>query len=381
MFGDYREITDPNEELRKIYNRILGSLGNKQELIDQLDKLVKDANETASNAKKESEAAKTLAEKVQENLKNNTVDIIEAKNPPTTGLKPYKTLWRDISNGKPGMLKIWTGAAWESVVPDVESVKKETLEQVNKDIESAKTELNQKVQSVEGKAQEIAGQIVDVQKQVNGKVDQTWIDTQLKDKADKSGVYTKDEIKDGFIGKQIYETDKQGNVQKFKDINTSMSQTTEALTQKAEKSELKKTNEGLSQLEQKTNEIKTTAEGTKQTLTELKTQVDNTVIGVRNYVLTGDREFIYTNTNETDNKGDALDISKDAYNDFRGKQVYLSFDAETINLKHGTASNNSVGIELRVEYADGKHRGLKRVMGKLFQKGRIDIRDMEEYLK
>ena len=148
-----------------------------------------------------------------------------------------------------------------------------------------------------------------------------------------------------------------------------MSQTTEALTQKAEKSELKKTNEGLSQLEQKTNEIKTTAEGTKQTLTELKTQVDNTVIGVRNYVLTGDREFIYTNTNETDNKGDALDISKDAYNDFRGKQVYLSFDAETINLKHGTASNNSVGIELRVEYADGKHRGLKRVMGKIVPEG------------
>ena len=79
VFGDYREITNPNEELRKIYNRILSSLGSKQELIDQLDELVKDANETASNAKKESEAAKTLAEKVQENLKNNTVEIIEAK--------------------------------------------------------------------------------------------------------------------------------------------------------------------------------------------------------------------------------------------------------------------------------------------------------------
>ncbi|PEM04784.1 hypothetical protein CN602_07095 [Bacillus cereus] len=368
-FGDYREITDPNEELRKIYNRILSSLGSKQELINQLDKLVKDANETASDAKKESEAAKTLAEKVQENLKNNTVDIIEAKNPPTTGLKPYKTLWRDISNGKPGILKIWTGTAWESVVPDVESVKKETLEQVNKDIESAKTELNQKVQSVEGKAQEIAGQIVDVQKQVNGKVDQTWINTQLKDKADKSGVFTKEEINNGFIGKQIYETDKNGNVKKFQDINTSMSQTNEALKQKAEKSELTKTNDGLSQLEQKTNEIKTTAEGTKQTLTELKTQVDNTVIGVRNYALTGDREFTFTNTNETDNKGDALDISKGAYNDFRGKQVYLSFDAETINLKHGTASNSSVGIELRVEYVDGKTSWFEACYGKIVPEG------------
>ena len=171
VFGDYREIVDPNEELRKIYNRILSSLGNKQEMIDQLDKLVKEANETASNAKKESEAAKTLAEKVQENIKNNTVEIIESKNPPTTGLKDRKTLWLDISNGKPGILKLWKDGIWDPVVPDVEKVKKETLEQVNKDIESTKTELNQKVQTVDNKAKEIAGQIVDVKKQVNGKVD------------------------------------------------------------------------------------------------------------------------------------------------------------------------------------------------------------------
>lgn len=38
-------------------------------MLDQLDKLVKEANETANNAKKESEVAKTLAEKVQENIK------------------------------------------------------------------------------------------------------------------------------------------------------------------------------------------------------------------------------------------------------------------------------------------------------------------------
>lgn len=282
VFGDYHEIVDPNEELRKIYNRILSSLGNKQEMIDQLDKLVNEANETANNAKKESEAAKTLAEKVQENIKNNTVEIIESKYPPTTGLKDRKTLWLDISNGKPGILKLWKDGIWDPVVPDVESVKKETLEQVNQDIESTKSELNQKVQTVESKAQEIAGQIVDVQKQVNNKVDQTWIDNQLKDKADKAGVYTKDEIKDGFIGKQVYEIDMLGNVKKFQDINTSIGQTNEALTQKAEKSELKKTNEGLSQLEKKTNEVIQTADGTKQTLTDLKTKIDNTKIGSTN---------------------------------------------------------------------------------------------------
>lgn len=131
VFGDYREIVDPNEELRKIYNRILSSLGNKQEMIDQLDKLVKEANETASNAQKESEAAKTLAEKVQENIKNNTVEIIEAKNPPTTGLIDRKTLWLDISNGKPGILKLWKDGVWDPVVPDIESVKNEVAGQFN----------------------------------------------------------------------------------------------------------------------------------------------------------------------------------------------------------------------------------------------------------
>ncbi|MDZ4415658.1 peptidase S74 [Bacillus cereus] len=370
IFGDYREITDPNEEMRKLYNRVLASLGNKanKELLEQLEKLAEEAKGTAEQAQKESKAAKDIAEETKDYMDQNLVDIIEGANPPTTNLKPNKTLWRDISNGKPGILKIWTGTAWEPVVPDTAPLQ-QSIKDVKKDIETAKTELNQKVQSVEDKAQEIAGQIVDVQKQVNNKVDQTWINNQLKDKADKSGVYTKDEIKDGFIGKQIYETDKQGNVQNFKDINTSIGQTNEALKQKAEKSELKKTNEGLSQLEQKTNEIKTTAEGTKQTLTELKTQVDNTVIGVRNYVLTGDREFTFTNTNETDNKGDTLEISKDAYNDFRGKQVYLSFDAETTNLKHGTASNNSVGIELRVEYADGKTSWFEACYGKFVPEG------------
>ncbi|WP_283749705.1 phage tail spike protein [Bacillus mycoides] len=277
VFGDYREIVDPNEESRKIYNRILSSLGNKQEMIDQLDKLVKEANETASNAKKESEAAKTLAEKVQENIKNNTVEIIESKNPPTTGLKDRKTLWLDISNGKPGILKLWKDGIWDPVVPDVEKVKKETLEQVNKDIESTKTELNQKVQTVDNKAKEIAGQIVDVQNQVNNKVDQTWINNQLKDKADKSGVFTKDEINNGFIGKQIYETDKQGNVKKFQEINTSVEQTNEAIKSKAEKQSVIDLGNNITQVSKTANEAKQTADGNTRTISQVDSKVNQTV--------------------------------------------------------------------------------------------------------
>ncbi|PEQ59499.1 hypothetical protein, partial [Bacillus cereus] len=111
VFGDYREITDPNEEMRKLYNRVLASLGTKanKELLEQLEKLAEEAKGTAEQAQKESQVAKKLAEKVQENLKNNTVNIMEAKNPPTNNLIVGKTLWRDISNGKPGILKVWNG--------------------------------------------------------------------------------------------------------------------------------------------------------------------------------------------------------------------------------------------------------------------------------
>ncbi|MHA4125945.1 phage tail spike protein [Bacillus cereus] len=273
VFGDYREITDPNEELRKIYNRILGSLGNKQELIDQLDKLVKDANETASNAKKESEAAKTLAEKVQENLKNNTVDIIEAKNPPTTGLKPYKTLWRDISNGKPGILKIWTGAAWESVVPDVESVKKETLDQVNKDIESTKTELNQKVQEAQNQA---TGQFNEVQEGLQGV----------------SRTISSIENKQGEIDKKVtqFEQDSNGfktSIESLTKNDTEISNKLNTVEQTVEgtKKTISDVQQTTSELKKTTTEIKEEAGKISEKLTSVETKVNNTKIGGRNVVL------------------------------------------------------------------------------------------------
>ncbi|MDK3010889.1 phage tail spike protein [Bacillus sp. RB3] len=294
VFGDYREITDPNEELRKIYNRILGSLGNKQELIDQLDKLVEDANETASNAKKESEAAKTLAEKVQENLKNNTVDIIEAKNPPTTGLKPYKTLWRDISNGKPGILKIWTGAAWESVVSDVESVKKETLEQVNKDIESTKTELNQKVQETQNQA---TGQFNEVKESLQG-VNRTISNI---------------ENKQGEIDKKVtkFEQDSNG----FKTSIESLTKKDTEISNKLNtvESNVEGTKRAISDVQQTTSELKkTTTEITEKAgqisekLESVEKKANNDKAGGRNLLLKSNvkyekTDYLINQYNSTEN--------------------------------------------------------------------------------
>ncbi|WP_420973794.1 phage tail spike protein [Bacillus thuringiensis] len=273
VFGDYREITDPNEELRKIYNRILSSLGSKQELIDQLDQLVKEANETASNAKKESEAAKTLAEKVQENLKNNTVDIIEAKNPPTTGLKPYKTLWRDISNGKPGILKIWTGTVWESVVPDVESVKKETLEQANKNIESTKAELNKKVQEAQNQA---TGQFNEVQEGLQGV----------------SRTISNIENKQGEIDKKVtkFEQDSNGfktSIESLTKKDNDISNTLHTVEQTVEgtKKNISDVQQTTSELKKTTTDIKEEAGKISEKLTSVEKKVNSDKAGGRNLLL------------------------------------------------------------------------------------------------
>ncbi|OUB63497.1 phage tail spike protein [Bacillus thuringiensis] len=198
IFGDYREITDPNEEMRKLYNRVLASLGNKanKELLEQLEKLAEEAKGTAEQAQKESQIAKELAEKVQENLKNNTVEIIEAVNPPTTNLKIGKTIWRDISNGKPGILKVWNGKDWELLIPDVELVKKDTLEQVNKDIKLTKEELNKKVEEAQsetnGQFKEVKNSLQEVSQTIkNVQNSQGEIDKTVSEVKQTNGGFTK----------------------------------------------------------------------------------------------------------------------------------------------------------------------------------------------
>ncbi|CDN33572.1 unnamed protein product, partial [Bacillus thuringiensis DB27] len=279
VFGDYREITDPNEELRKIYNRILSKFGEKQEMLDQLDKLVKEANETASNAKKESEAAKTLAEKVQENMKNNTVEIIEAKNSPTTGLKPNKTLWRDMSNGKPGILKIWTGTVWESVVPDVESVKKETLERANKNIESTKAELNKKVQEAQNQA---TGQFNEVQEGLQGV----------------SRTISNIENKQGEIDKKVtkFEQDSNGfttSIESLTKKDTEISNKLNTVESNVEgtKKTISDVQKTTSELKQKTTEMKEEAGKISEKLTSVEKKVNSDKAGGRNLLLKSNVKF------------------------------------------------------------------------------------------
>ncbi|PDY48442.1 phage tail spike protein [Bacillus pseudomycoides] len=119
-FGDYREIVIVSDELQKWYRKILGMLETKanKPLLDKLEELVKANDKKTDAAQKESEAAKQLAEQVVKNLENYQTTISEGITAPTVGLVAGKSLWQDISQGKPGVLKKWNGTEWEVLLKD-----------------------------------------------------------------------------------------------------------------------------------------------------------------------------------------------------------------------------------------------------------------------
>ncbi|PEY71216.1 phage tail spike protein [Bacillus thuringiensis] len=337
-FGDYREITDPNEELRKIYNRILSSLGSKQELIDQLDKLVKDANETANNAKKESEVAKTLAEKVQENLKNNTVNIIEAKNPPTDNLIVGKTLWRDISNGKPGILKVWNGKGWELLVPDVETIKKETMEQVNKDIKLTKEELNKKVEEAQ---KEASGQFKEVKNSLQ-EVSQTIKNVQNSQGEINKTVSEMKQTNEGFTKSIESLTKKDGEITgKLNTVEDTVEGTKQTIA------DVKQTTNVLTKT---TNEIKNTATSNKQTIEQLQTDMSNISVGSIN--LASDSETGLNKQNMTGTWSDSKQMILSNKINYRNKTFTISFLFTGKMTKLNT--NPWFGVETAITYTDGE---------------------------
>ncbi len=141
-FGNYVEIVNQDEALRRLYQKMLSMINDKvsKEWFAALEEKANDTAKKANEAVEESKTAKDLATATKDYMDQNMVDIIESVSPPVAGLKPNKTLWRDTSGGKPGILKIWTGTAWDVVVPDVEEVKRD-LELTN---ESMKSKISEK---------------------------------------------------------------------------------------------------------------------------------------------------------------------------------------------------------------------------------------------
>ncbi|MEH6891974.1 phage tail protein [Bacillus sp. JJ864] len=252
------ELVDRTEEQKKWTADILSVVKElDQKLLEQsnnyTDRINEITDKKAEAAKQESEAAKKLAELVKENQKNFQTTIIESNTEPTTNLDPGKTLWLDTSKGKPGVLKKWNGKTWDVIVPDVEGAIKASEEKTNKEIQ-------QIISDMEGLA------------------DKDWLNEQLKDKADKSGVYTKEESNkklEGFASKQIYETDQKGSIKKFEDIGTKFTQTDEAIKQMATKQSVTDLGNNVTQVSKTANEAKQTSEGNTRTISDIKTTVDD----------------------------------------------------------------------------------------------------------
>ncbi|PFJ15848.1 hypothetical protein COI91_25220 [Bacillus cereus] len=318
VFGDYREITDPNEEMRKLYNRVLASLGNKanKELLEQLEKLAKEATGTAEQAQKESQVAKELAEKVQENLKNNTVEIIEAVNPPTTNLKIGKTIWRDISNSKPGILKVWNGKDWELLIPDVEEIKKDTLEQVTKEINASAEKLDARVKEAETKADNLQKDFNAV-KGEQERVSQVTKTLEESDEATKE-IITRIQGTQEDMNKTIVETTKgvEGLQSTVSDIKKDQNGITDRVVKTEQNingisSSIEQINKTSSQTIQKLNQVEQDANGTKQTIERIEKNVNNLDGDVINLVR-GTKTL--TTNEELSLKGGRLSVIKDTYN-------------------------------------------------------------------
>ncbi|PGE57663.1 hypothetical protein COM65_22885 [Bacillus wiedmannii] len=272
------ELVDRTEEQKKWTSDILSvvkELDNKllEQSNDYSERLNKITEEKVEEVRQESEAAKELAELVKENQKNFQTTIVESNVPPTDYLETGKSLWLDTSKGKPGILKKWNGKTWDPIIADVEAIKNETLQQVNKDIESTKTELNQKVQEAQNQAtgqynevtqnlQGVTRTIANVQNE-QGNISKTVSQMQQTNEGFKTSIESLTK-KDGEISSKLNTVE--SNVEGTKKTISEVQQTT---------SELKKT----------TTEVKEQAGKISEKLTSVETKVNNDKAGGRNLLL------------------------------------------------------------------------------------------------
>ncbi|MEW4236842.1 phage tail spike protein, partial [Bacillus thuringiensis] len=273
-FGDFKEVEDTRSLLDRMYAQVMGSLAGKANkgLLDKLEELVKETNEQVEIVKTESQTAKDIATKTKEYMEQNLVDIIENANPPTTNLKPNKTLWRDISGGKPGMLKIWTGTTWELVVADTGPLQ-QSIKDVKEDIETTKTELNKKVQEAQNQA---TGQFNEVKETLQS-VSRTISDVQNEQGNINKKVTQIEQNADGF------KTSIESLTKKDNDISNKLN--TVEQTVEGTKKTISDVQQTTSELKKTTTEIKEEAGRTKERMEQINSKVENIDIGVNNLVI------------------------------------------------------------------------------------------------
>ncbi|MEC2714041.1 phage tail spike protein [Bacillus cereus] len=366
VFGDYREIVDQNDELRRLYQKILSSLYDKvpQELFDQLKDKVKeqnkdiiDAKDKADQAQKESQTAKDLAETTQKYIEQNMVDIIEQPTAPTENLRDGKTLWIDSSDPENKVQKLWKGGQWQRVTPDTGPLK-QSIKDVKEDIETAKTELNQKVQEAQEQA---TGQFNEVKESLQGV----------------SRTISNIENKQGEIDKKVTKFEQDSNGFKIsiesltkKDTEISNKLNTVESTVEGTKQTISDIQQTTSNLTKTTNEIKQTVDTNQQTISQLKTDVSNISVGSIN--LSSGSETGLNKQNVTGTWSDSKQMTLSDKINFRNKTFTISFLFTGKMTKLNT--NPWFGVEAAITYADGDQEW-KSVRADASLKINVDYKD------
>lgn len=320
-FGNYREIVDPNDALRKLYQKMLSAIHDKvpadlfkelENKVSNQDKAIEDAKNKLDQAEKETQAVKDLAEKTAEYVENNTANVYEQPTAPTTGLKDGKTIWIDNSNPNERVQKLWKNGQWVRITPDTQPLKdsiakaqqdltkaqqdltkakqdivtaqqdltktKEDVATTKTDLATTKTDLTNAKSQLQGDITKANQEITGLKTSVGDKVDASWVNKQIEGKADKSGVYDRDYIDNNTVGKQVYETDKQGNVKKFTDMNTAIERNATAISSKAEQSSVNTLSDNLTGVTKRVASVEQTATGLTTRITSAEGKL-NTATG------------------------------------------------------------------------------------------------------
>ncbi|MFC9727573.1 tail fiber domain-containing protein [Bacillus cereus] len=188
-----------------------------------------------------------------------------------------------------------------------------------------------------------------------------------------------EQLKDSIVLK-VDQKDFNGMNDRITDSEVAISLNTDQILLKAEKKELDKTTGRITDAEAKlkvmSDEISLTvkkkdfdavnqdvrdsismieqnAESIKLSVTETNSKIDGLQVGSRNYIAKSAEEVVLENNVFGQSKGVQKQLVSDALEDLRNSEIVLSFYAKTTNIAHGTAGNNSVGIELSLTFEDG----------------------------
>lgn len=344
-FGRFREIKAPNEQMYRIYQQLMTALKDKvpQSVIDALEEQVKEAEKNAIEAGKQAQQAKEdsatavkLAEAIDKFVRENTVEIIYSPTAPTKNLIDGKTLWFNTTNNT---LYLWKDKAWKAI-----SVSQDAVEQLKKDAEK----LTEDLKNLHTQVDQTKKDIETLGTNILALPDKKYVDDQVKDKADKSGVFTKEEIKEGYVGKQEYTTDKDGNIKQFKDVNTKVEQNAEAIKNSATKTELKQTNADVVAVDKKATTAIQDAEGASLKIEQLTTTFNDAKVGSTNLAIGGEK--IENNDTSTVTTNVIYGLKHSDRVDIRGKDLIIS--AVFSGKITAKGANPWLGAEISIRWSD-----------------------------